>query len=92
MNPNRYRCPQCRTRRTDWLHLVAHCHNTGHALCGCGGYHYAHRPGSPYCQRNPWSGLRHAERAGEPEETLLEIFIDIAYENPGRPHVGDCPF
>lgn len=90
--PHRYRCPECRTRRTDWLILQAHCAAAGHAVCNCGGYHYAHRPGSPFCKLNAWSDLRHAERAGEGAEKLLEIAIDIAFDNPGQPHVGECPF
>lgn len=90
-NPNRYRCPACRTRRTDWLTLVAHCASAGHRVCNCGGYHYAHRPGSPYCTLNVWSDLRHAARAGESGDVLLDLAVDIAFENPGQAAV-DCPF
>lgn len=89
--PQHYRCPECRTRRADWQLLLAHCDQSGHALCRCGGYHYAHQPGSPYCAKNAWNDLRHAERAGESAETLLEIAMDIAFDNPGKP-VNDCPF
>lgn len=89
---HRYRCPACRIRRTDWLSLQAHCRNSGHALCQCGGYHYAHRPGSPYCVHNPWSDLRHADRAGENAATLLDIAAHIAFDNPGQAAGSSCPF
>lgn len=89
---HRYRCPECRTRRTGWLSLLAHCDSAGHALCLCGGYHYAHRPGSPYCTKNPWRDVKHAERAGESLETLQEIAADIAFDNPGRASITGCPF
>ncbi len=91
MNPNRYRCPACRTRRTDWLSLLAHCAKSGHKLCNCGEYEYAHRPGSPYCKSNVWSELLYAERAGESKDVLLEIAAEIAFDNPGRASVV-CPF
>lgn len=85
MNKARYRCPACRTRRTGRLFLLVHCRATGHAVCNCGGYHHAHRPGSPFCCRNALSDLRHAERAGESEDVLLEIFANCAWDNPGTP-------
>lgn len=89
---HRYRCPECRTRRTDWLSLLAHCDKSRHALCRCGGYHYSHRPGSPYCMKNLWSDFNHAERAGESAEMLLEITADIAFDNPGQVTTTNCPF
>jgi hypothetical protein len=89
---SRYRCPQCRTRRTDWLSLLAHIEKHGHKVCRCGGYAYAHRPGSPYCHENPWSIFNEAYRAGEPTATLLDIAIHIAYENPGKADSSACPF
>lgn len=72
--------------------MLAHIKESGHSLCTCGGYHYAHRPGSPYCRENIWSDVRHADRAGEPEEVLLEIAAHIAFENPGKPSKAPCPF
>lgn len=70
--------------------MLAHIKSSGHALCICGGYHYAHRPGSAFCRENLWSDVRHADRAGEAEGVLLEIAAHIAFDNPGRG--GPCPF
>lgn len=85
MNPNRFRCPECRTRRTSFVALVQHCRDHDHKVCHCGGYHYAHRPGSPYCERNPMSGVRHALRfGGFTADELMDIAIESAWEKPGR--------
>lgn len=91
MNKARWRCPDCRTRRTGWLFLLAHCREKGHALCLCGGYHYAHRPGSPFCEANPMADVRHADRAGEPPDVLRQMAVDIAFENHGET-TSVCPF
>lgn len=81
-NPNRYRCPACRTRRTDWLALLAHCNAHGHGLCTCGGYHFAHRPGSPCCEKNPMGPLHSAIRADS--AGLAEIEMDCVWHGAGR--------
>jgi AMMECR1 domain-containing protein len=82
----KFRCPECRTRRKDWGLFTQHLQDSGHALCGCGGYHFKHRPGSPFCERNPMSALLLAMRAGNcSDEELLEIEMDCAVFTPGRP-------
>ena len=79
------RCPECRSRRATYQSMLAHIKATGHKLCTCGGYHYAHRPGSPFCQANPCAAYYHAWRAGEPQEVLDEILLDTAWSAPGKP-------
>ena len=79
------RCPECRSRRTTYQAMQQHIKLTGHKLCGCGGYHYPHRPGSPFCESNPRSAYYLALRASEPDEVLLEILVDTAFTLPGKP-------
>lgn len=75
-----FRCPECRTRRADWHLFRKHVQEAEHEVCVCGGYHYAHRPGSPYCVRNPWSEYREAERQGASPEILKDIVAHIGFE------------
>lgn len=84
MNPNRFRCPACRTRRTSFVALVEHCRKHDHKLCGCGGYPYSHRPHSPYCHQNAQSAALVAWRDGASADETLEISLSIAWEQPGR--------
>ena len=79
------RCPECRSRRATWQAMQAHLKATKHKLCTCGGYHYAHRPQSPFCQANPNAAYFHAWRAGATPEELEEIMLDIVLTTPGRP-------
>ena len=79
------RCPACRSRRATYQSLQAHIDATGHKLCACGGYHYAHRPGSPCCTANPRSAYNLALRADEPDEVLQEILVEMAWHHPGLP-------
>lgn len=58
------RCPECRTTRKFYVAYQAHLASSGHSLCNCGGYHFKHRPGSTYCERNPLSGAYLASRYG----------------------------
>ena len=77
-----YRCPECRTRRQDVGLFKQHLRTSGHKLCKCGGYHYSHRKGSPFCHANPVSAMYHASRQGEGDETLLRIAASIVEEHP----------
>lgn len=79
------RCPACRTRRATYESLQAHIDKTGHRQCGCGGYHYPHRPGSPCCETNPMATYHRAAREGATDEELEEIEIDLIFFGPGRP-------
>ena len=79
------RCPECRSRRTTYKSMQAHIAASGHALCSCGGYHYPHRPGSPYCEHNPLAPALHASRAGASSEEVLDIAIEIALDGKGKP-------
>lgn len=79
-----YRCPACRTRRVSFTTLVKHVHNTGHALCRCGAYHYAHRPGGGCCERNPMGALHASRRAGASQDDLLDLAAELAWETPGK--------
>lgn len=77
-----YRCPECRTRRATWNSLVEHIKKSGHGACGCGGYHYKHRPSSPYCEHNPCSDLLHADRHGASSDDLRKIAQHIIETTP----------
>jgi hypothetical protein len=90
-NPNRLRCPNCRTRRTDPHAMVLHMLTCKQRDCTCGGYHFKHRWGSPLCVGNDLSDVRLAARQGEPDEVLEEILIDIAFDKPGQ-RSAVCPF
>lgn len=50
--------------------------------CMCGGYHFTHRRGSPWCHHNPLSPLYHADRQGDPPESLLRIAGQIRQQSP----------
>lgn len=78
----RFRCPECRTRRRDFGLFTRHIAASGHRVCQCGGYHYSHRPGSPYCEENPLSIMLLAARAGEPDESLIRLARTLAAEQP----------
>lgn len=77
-----HRCPECRTRRVSFKLLQQHMRDTGHKVCDCGGYHYRHRKGSPFCRINPLSAILEADRQGNDEETLLAIAASITAEQP----------
>lgn len=79
-----FRCPECRTRRRDYGLFTQHLRESGHRLCRCGGYHFEHRPGSPFCERNPTGAARLAIRYGATDDEVNEILIDIAFSTPGR--------
>lgn len=87
-----YRCPQCRTRRKSFKLFTQHLEDSGHKLCICGGYHYAHRPGSPYCVQNPMSEVLEASRRGEGIDVLLEIAAHCAWEYAGKRGGDEPPF
>lgn len=78
----RYRCPECRTRRTDFVKLLEHVQTSKHKLCGCGGYRYVHRPGSPFCESNPLSALLMADRYGATDDDLQRIRDYLTIEHP----------
>lgn len=78
----KHRCPACRTRRVDFGLFTAHIRATGHKPCWCSGYWFAHRPGSPYCEYNPLSALRMADRYGAGEDDLIRCALSILSETP----------
>ncbi len=86
-----FRCPECRTRRRDYGLFTQHLKTTGHALCTCGGYHYAHRKGSPLCTANPMSDVLLASRYGVPDSELIDIAAWCAFTKPGKAATA-CPF
>jgi transcriptional regulator NrdR family protein len=87
------RCPACRTRRTTYDSMQDHIKASGHKLCECGGYHYKHRPGSPYCESNVMSPLYHAMRQSDlTDDEVTDIFIDIVFDLPNHKKGTDCPF
>lgn len=88
---SRYRCPDCRTRRTSFVHLLRHQREHKHGVCRCIGYHYPHRPGSKCCDLHPQAVVHRARREGLVGEVLRELMLDAALDNKGRPSVV-CPF
>lgn len=50
--------------------------------CVCGGYHFTHRKGSPYCLDNPLAPLLHADRQGDSINSLLRVGRDLAAQHP----------
>lgn len=86
-----FRCPDCRTRRRDYGLFTQHLKSTGHALCKCGGYHYQHRPGSPYCEKNDMGDVWIAARQGESDDVLDDIAAHCAFTKPGKVS-ATCPF
>ena len=77
-----FRCPDCRTRRKDYGLFTRHIQATGHRLCRCGGYHYEHRTGSPFCEVNPLSPIRMADRYGATEDDIRRAARHIIDETP----------
>ncbi len=66
--------------------MVQHCADHRHSTCGCGGYHWPHRPGSPCCDSNPMATLHRALRAkGATDEELLDLEDDAVWHSPGKP-------
>lgn len=88
------RCPQCRTRRASFVSMLKHINEKGHKLCGCGGYHYKHRPGSTYCEENPMAPLYHAMRCADlTDEEIEDIKIGLILESAGSKSTStECPF
>lgn len=64
--------------------MVLHRLKCKREVCWCAGYHYAHRPGSKFCDRNPMGVYWQAVRRGESDEVLMEIQLDVLWNNPGR--------
>lgn len=50
----------------------------GRRGCGCGGYHFPHRPGSPCCESNPMADANRAKRAGESPELVADLAMEAA--------------
>lgn len=54
-----------------------------HHFCHCGGYHFKHRPGSPYCHKNPLSPIRQVARDyGDDTRTIMGLARGIIEELP----------
>lgn len=76
------RCPGCRSRRASFSSMQAHIAASGHALCGCGAFHYPHRPGSSCCILNPLSALHDASRRHTEDDDLRRIAQAIIQDHP----------
>lgn len=75
-----FRCPECRTRRKDYKLFTRHLQSSGHVVCGCGGYWFPHRKGSPCCESNEYGMWHVARRAGATDDELCDIRIDISLD------------
>lgn len=77
------RCIVCRTRRTTALSMKKHMEESGHKkACNCGGYLFAHRPGSPCCELNKYSRTNLAKRnPHSSDEDIIDAFLDDALDN-----------
>lgn len=91
-NPNRLRCPECGTRRTDPRAMVLHRLKCVRPVCDCLRVPHPHRPGGfPLCEQNPDSDVLLAIAHGATTEEAMDISIEIALTRPGRRAV-QCPF
>jgi len=74
--------------------MQKHIKDSGHKYCGCGGYHYKHRLGSPCCEGNPLSALYLAMRCAElTDDEILDLTIDLLWDAPVKANQSqDCPF
>jgi hypothetical protein len=93
MNPNRLRCPNCRTRRTDPRKMAEHVAQCLQDSCSCEGVPFerglgTHRKGTRGCMHHPLAGLDRAARHGASDSELANIERRIRAELPGP----DCPF
>lgn len=97
MNPDRLRCPRCRTRRTDAHAMVVHrliCPKN--VWCHCGGPAFVdglskHRPGTLYCDRHPEGPLHVALRYAVSKEDEEEILRRWTEELAARRKLADNP-
>ena len=72
--------------------MQAHIKKDGHYPCTCGGYHYAHRRGSPFCYDNPKAAFLHAARATDlDDESLMELLVELVWDSDGE-GTDECPF
>lgn len=61
--------------------------------CSCSGLHYPHRPGTRYCEKNPYHNAQRAMRSGCPPDVVMDLFAEAAWEAKGKRHgLEDCPF
>lgn len=60
-------------------------------LCNCGGYHYKHRPGSPYCILNERGDLRQAMRYVDTIDEQIQVLADWAWDSKSKSTVSDEP-
>ena len=51
--------------------------------CDCGGYHFKHRPGSPYCDKHPRVDMNRAKRAGATDAQLDDLQLDLSMHGIG---------
>lgn len=63
----------------------------GRVMCSCTGYWFPHRKGGGACEFSPTRNIHLARRRGDPGD-MLEALADHAWDNPGTPSSGDCPF
>ena len=52
-------------------------------VCDCGGYHFKHRPGSPYCTAHPRVDINRAKRAGATDAQLADLQLELACHGIG---------
>lgn len=76
------RCPACRTRRVDPHLMVLHRLHCPRPLCHCGGFWFAHRPGSgPTCDQHPRGKLNQALRGVTDPDERLTILAEWAWDS-----------
>lgn len=63
----------------------------GRITCWCGGYWFIHRKGGGACEHSKTRDIHLAKRLKDPE-LMLDALIAYAFDNPGRPYHGSCPF
>lgn len=63
----------------------------GRRVCACGGYHFPHRRGGGACDHSKTQRIHLAIRMKD-QEALLDALVSYAFEHPGKPFAGPCPF
>lgn len=71
--------------------MVLHVMDCIRPLCHCGAYAYPHRYMGGLCHHNPDVQVLHASNAGTPDEDLLDVAADVAFNMPGK-RATVCPF
>lgn len=63
----------------------------GRLVCWCGGYWFPHRHGGGACDHSKTRDIHMALRHKD-HDRLMEALMAHAFDHPGTPFLGPCPF